>query len=147
MNVTVGRTKHGEISLSQMANMKPGMAELMIAIGHRFHILYFAGLNGNWKLAAYQASSIRKLFGASKVTRPKYAEAMDKFAREHLDPISAAIRERNVGQFESAIKASIVASDQYHRDWGYDYIRFRMPPDAPVGYDLTESSHSDVKNR
>ena len=145
MSDIVGRTRHGEISLDQMASLMPGMAELMVAIGHRFHILYFAGLKGNWKLAAYQASSIRKLFSASKVTRPKYAEAMDKFTRELLEPISAAIREQNVQQFESAIQASIAASDQYHRDWGYEYIRFRMPSSAPLGYDLEGSTPPTVK--
>ena len=69
--------------------------ELMAALGQRYQTMYHAARNGNWLLAAYQFRAIRKLFGTSKVTRPKYAQAMDEFAERYMAPISRAIEAKD----------------------------------------------------
>jgi len=139
MTEAVGRTRHGELTLDQIANMMPGMAELMLAIGQRYQIMVHAGRQQNWQLAAYQLGAVRKLFNTAKVTRPKFTEVMGRFATEFLEPIGEAIRQRDRQRFDASVTASIEASDRYHREWGYDYIRFRVSDQAPSGYDLAES--------
>lgn len=138
MENVVGRTKHGELTLDQIAELMPGMAELMAVLGQRYQVMYHAARGDNWKLAAYQLGAIRKIFNASKVTRPKYAVAMDQFASEFLDPIAEAIRRRDWDLFKRGVQASIEASDDYHRQWGYEYIRFRISERPPAGYNLDE---------
>jgi hypothetical protein len=81
----VGRTKHGELTLDQIAGMMPGMAELMVALAHRYHVMYYAAKGGNWRLAAYQLGDVRKALATAKLTRPKYREAIDRFGAEFLD--------------------------------------------------------------
>ncbi len=134
MDKIVGRTKHGELTLDQMAGMMPGMSELMLALAQRYHVMYFAAQAGNWELAAYQLRGARKVFNTAKLTRPKYAEALGKFTAEFLDPIDAAIRARDWPAFDRLARASVEAADAYHREWGYAYIRYRLPDHPPPGY-------------
>ncbi len=130
----IGRTKHGELTLDQIAGMMPGMADLMVAVAHRYHVMYYAAKGGNWRLAAYQLGGVRKALSTAKLTRPKYREAIDHFVAEFLDGMDAAIRARDWSRFEQLVRASIEASDALHREWGYAYIQYRMPTDPPPGY-------------
>ena len=34
------------------------------------------------------------------------------------------------------MEASVKASDQYHKDWGYEYIRYRLSTDPATTYRL-----------
>ena len=91
--------------------------------------MYHAARDGNWLLAAYQLRAIRKLFTTSKLTRPKYAQAMDEFAERHLAPLARAIEAKDWTGFSAASAAAIAASDEYHRTWGYGYILYRVSAD------------------
>ncbi|MCZ7626382.1 MAG: hypothetical protein M5R38_11860 [Candidatus Methylomirabilis sp.] len=51
----VGRTKHGELTLDQIAELQPGLGQLMPLMSERYWICYYAAKGGNWALAAYQA--------------------------------------------------------------------------------------------
>src|SRR3972149_3063752 len=44
-------TKHGAITLEQLAEMQPGMARLMDEYAQRFWTMYYAAKGGNWALA------------------------------------------------------------------------------------------------
>jgi hypothetical protein len=96
--------------------------------------MYYAAKGGNWQLATYQLDGARKALNTAKLTRPKYQEAIDRFTKEFLEPIAAAARERDWPRFDQMVRASIEASDAYHRDWGYPYIQYRMPETPPEGY-------------
>jgi hypothetical protein len=133
MDKITGKTKHGELSIDEIASLMPGMSEMMVALGQRYHVMFHACKAGNWALGAYQLRAIRKLFTTAKLTRPKYREALDAFAAEHLDAMDAAIRDRDWPRFAAAAERSIVDSDRVHAEWGYAYIRYRMPETAPPG--------------
>ena len=111
------KTKHGELTLDEIGSLMPGMSELMAAMGQRYQTMYHAARDGNWLLAAYQLRAIRKLFTTSKLTRPKYAQAMDEFAERHLAPLARAIEAKDWTGFSAASAAAIAASDEYHRTW------------------------------
>jgi len=42
------KTKHGELSLEQLAEAQHGMAHLMKEVGERYHVLYYAAKALNW---------------------------------------------------------------------------------------------------
>lgn len=134
MDGPVGRTRHGELSLDALAELQPGMSEYMIAMAQRYHVMAYAVRGGNYELGRFQLRGIRKIFRQAAKTRPKYREALEQFAREYLDPIDAAMVARSREAFEHALQASVLAGDAAHQQWGYAYIRYRIPGAPPVGY-------------
>ncbi len=125
------RTKHGELSLEQLAEMQPGMARIMDEYGRRFWAMYYAAKAGNWDLARYMHSEMLKLGNVAVVVRPKYAEALRKFEGEHLAPLGEAIRKRDAAAFEARYRETLAASDEYHDRFHKGFIRFRLPDHPP----------------
>ena len=66
----IGRTKHGELTLDQIAELQPGLGQLMPLMSERYWICYYAAKGGNWALAAYQLNGLRSLFKKANTTRP-----------------------------------------------------------------------------
>lgn len=124
-------TKHGAITLEQLAEMQPGMARLMAEYSERFWILYYAAKAGNWPLAKYEHSEMMKLGQIVPVVRPKYAEGMAEFEAAHMEPLLAAITASDWPAFEAAYRRAIDGSDRMHDKFAKPFIRFRLPPEAP----------------
>ena len=125
------KTKHGEMTIDQLAEIQPGMAKIMQAISHDYSYAYHAAKGGNWKLAAHELSLVRAEFRTAKVTRPKYAEDLDVFDAEYLVPILKAVQKKDWGACEEAFEKGVEGSDKYHDKYGYDYIKFTLPGVAP----------------
>jgi hypothetical protein len=134
MEQPVGKTKHGELTLDEIAGLQPGMSELMIALAHRTNVMYHACKAGNWQLGLFQLRGSRKILNSATLTRPKYKEALAQFAKEHLDPLEEAIKKKSWQEFERLMASMVEASDRYHAEWGYGYIRYRVPEQPPQGY-------------
>lgn len=130
----VGRTKHAELTLDDIAELQPGMGEYMIALAHRYHVMYYAVKDGNYELGRLQLGGIRKILRSASKTRPKYRAALETFAREYVDRIEKAMLARSWEDFEKAVHASIMAGDDSHKEWGYGYVRYRIPETPPGGY-------------
>ena len=75
----VGRTKHGTLRVDDLAELAPGMADLMDTFARRYWTLYYAAKGGNWELARYEWREGRSLLEASTKTRPKYADDVREF--------------------------------------------------------------------
>jgi hypothetical protein len=131
------KTKHGELTLEQLAEVQPGMARLMKEIGERYHVLYYAAKGGNWMLAQHELNQVVSLQKTGATLRPKFAEDLNSFIRNYLNPISEAIRARDWKGFEEAYKKGIEGSNQFHEKYGYGYIRYVLPKNPPEFYDLT----------
>ena len=127
----VARTKHGDLTLDEIAEMQPGMARIMDEYGRRFWAMYYAAKAGNWELARYMHSEMLKLGNVAVVVRPKYAEAMREFEAEHLEPLGEAIRKKDWGVFEPAYRETLAASDAYHDRFNKGFLRFRLPDHPP----------------
>ena len=126
-----GKTPHGEMSIDQIAQVQPGMSALMKEVGERYTKTYYAAKGGNWKMAAHQLNQLRGAFRTSKVTRPKYADDLDAYDREYLQPVFEAIRRQDWTEFEKAFGRGVEGSDTYHDKRGYPYIRYLLPRDPP----------------
>lgn len=131
MSEVKAKTPQGDISLDQLASIQPGMAKIMRDVSERYYYTYYSARGGNWKLAAHQLNQVRTAFRVAKVTRPKFAEDLDEFDRELLQPILQAIQAKDWGAFERAYMAGVEGSDKYHDKWGYNYIRFVLPAEPP----------------
>jgi len=124
-------TKHGPITLEQLAEMQPGMARLMAEYSERFWILYYAAKVRNWVLAKYEHGEMMKLGRIVPVVRPKYADGMAEFEREFMEPLLAAIAASDWSAFDAAYRRAIEGSDRMHDRFAKPFIRFRLPPEAP----------------
>jgi hypothetical protein len=126
----VAHTKHGDLTLDQIADMMPGMARLMVEISDRFWVLYYAAKGGNWDLARHEFSEMRKTLKMSAIVRPKYVEAMQTFDAECMVPIQDALKTKDWAVFEEAFQRAADRANVFHGEFGYNYIEWTLP-DAP----------------
>src|SRR5437764_14514303 len=77
-------TKHGTLTVDEIAAMQPGMARLMDELSRRYWVLYYAAKAGNWELAAYMERESTKILQTASVSRPKYRDDLAAFVRERL---------------------------------------------------------------
>src|SRR5213080_1334128 len=89
------KTKHGELTLQQLAEAQPGIARQMKESGERFDVLYYAAKAGNWKLAQHALNVVISIFRVGGALRPKFTQAFTNFTQSHLNPISEKIRARD----------------------------------------------------
>jgi hypothetical protein len=131
------RTKHGEVSLEQIAALLPGAGDLMVVVSRVYGSLWHAARGGNWDLASFYFRRTRTLLRNLSITRPKYAAQLEEFEREHLEPIGEALLARDPDGFERLYAASIVRVNELHVATGYPYIRWSRPEEPPdPGLDL-----------
>ncbi len=129
-------TKHGSLTVDELADLQPGMARLMDELAHRYWVLYYAAKGGNWDLARYMARESEKLLANMAKVRPKYAADLEAFREQGLMPVSAAIEAKDWPALDAAYRESVDASDGYHAKYNKGFIRFRLPDHPPEWFDL-----------
>ena len=134
----MARTKAGEISLDQIAEMMPGMDRLMVEVSDRWWILYYAAQGGNWILARHVFGEMRKTMQMAGVIRPKYSESLAGYIAEKLKPVEDAIRKNDLSALEQAYREATDAANEMHDELGYNYIEWRLPDAPPQHLRLTE---------
>ncbi len=132
----VGRTRHGELTVDEIAELQHGLSDLMDALGRRVWTMAYAARGGNWDLARYEWRESAKLLRQMAKTRPKYAADLAGFEAERFAPIGKALEAADLPAFEEALRAGIDASDAYHGKWAKPYLRFRLPARPPDLLDL-----------
>ena len=130
------KTRHGELSLEQLAESQHGMAHLMKEVSERYHVLYYAAKMRNWKLAQYQLNQVKALFRIGATLRPKYAEDLNGFVKSHFDALDKAISGQDWTAFEGHYNSAVQESDKFHEKYGYGYIHFVLPKTPPEMYKL-----------
>lgn len=135
----VARTKHGELTLDQLAEIQPGMSRLMVELSNRFTIMVHAGRGGNWGLAHFQFRQIRSLFKIMATVRPKYTEALQAFEKDFMLGVETAIKDQDAAGLNAAAERAVKESDAVHTRFGYPYIRYRIPEHPPEHLDLSGS--------
>jgi hypothetical protein len=132
----VAHTKHGDLTLDQLAEVQPGLARLMEELARHFYYLYYAAQGGNWDLARLHYGSCLAVIRAARTLRAKYAADLTAFEDAYLQPLAGAITQKDWAAFEPAYRRAIEGSDQYHDKYGYSYIRYVLPPTPPPHLDL-----------
>ena len=129
-------TKHGALSVDQIAAMQPGMARLMDELSRRYWTLFYAAKARNWELASYMLKESEKTLKTAAVARPKYADDIGAFVRETFGAIGRAIESRDWSAFEKAYRKGISESDRLHDKYNKSFLRFRLPDRPPEWFDL-----------
>ena len=131
------RTRHAELTLTEVAEALPGTGEVMRSVGHCFAMAWHAAEGGNWDLAAYFVRRTRSLLRGLAVTRPKYAAQVREYDTGWLEAAYQAILSRDRGTFQAEFERAVTQANRYHVDTGHPYIRWRTPAAPPdAGLDL-----------
>jgi hypothetical protein len=129
-------TKHGTLTVDEIAAMQPGMARVMDELSRRYWVLYYAAKAGNWELADYMERESEKLLKTASLARPKYREDIASFVRDRLGPIARAIQSKDWDSFDAAYRHGIEDSNMYHDKYNKRFIRFHLPDHPPEWFDL-----------
>ena len=132
----VVKTKHGELTLEQLAEVQPGLARLMKEIGDRFHILYYAAKGGNWKLAEHEQKVTISILKAGATLRPKYHQDITSFIQSQLQPLGESIKAKDWQTFENCYKNAVEKANKLHEEYGYGFIHYKLSKNPPDYYDL-----------
>ena len=135
------RTKHGELSLEEVAGLLPGTGEVMASVSLCFGMCWHAAEGGNRQLATYYLNRTRNLLRGLALTRPKYAEQIREFEAGFLEPLYQGLRDEDPEAFRAAYERATDQANVYHADTGHPYIRWARPTDPPEkGLDLAETA-------
>ncbi len=132
----VGRTKHGELSLDQLAELQPGLGQLMPLVGERYWTLYYAAKGGNWALADYELRGLKSLWQKMSTTRPKYRDMLETYAKKIFDPLAHQIASKNFAEFEKTYQAGVALANAMHVASNHGEIVWKLPPNPPQHLDL-----------
>ena len=97
------------MSIKDVATIQPGLGRLMPEVGARTWKLYYAAQAENWPLAAFQAKEIKGLMELGAFTRPKHADALNKYLEKIWKPVQDAINDQNFAAFEAAFTKAVDA--------------------------------------
>lgn len=135
----VVKTRHGELTLEQIAEVQPGVARLMKEIGERFSILYHAAKAGSWKLAQHELNVVVSMFKTGSTLRPKYAKDFASFTESSLGPIGQSIKSKDWNLFEDAFTRAVEETNRFHEKYEYGFIRYTVSKSPPENLDLSVS--------
>ena len=143
----VGKTRHTELTLDQIAELQPGLADLMPAVGDRYWIAYYAAQGGNWALARYQLRHLALLLRKGAITRPKHSADLLEYERASIGPLLDAIQSKDFAAFEQAYQRATEVANELHRELGHPDIVWRMPAEAPQQFELGPQPDAGPKDK
>jgi hypothetical protein len=129
-------TGDGDVSLEEMAVIRPRLGNVMLDVGQRTWILYYAARAGNWRMARSQCDEIGELLELGAMIRPRYAAHLRQFVAEDWPRLRTAIENADAEQFEAAFKHTEAQWNAYHELENRSFIRWSVPDMPPPGYDL-----------
>jgi hypothetical protein len=124
------------LSSEDLTRLQPGLARLMPEIANRLWRAAYSARAGNWPLARWQLSEMRKLFQLCVVTRPKYAADVAEYLHDDVEQLLAAVAAADLDAFETHLAEAIDTANEMHRRWEKGFIVWRMPASEPPDLDL-----------
>lgn len=115
----------------QLTDIAPGLGVLMMELGQRNWILYYAATNGNWDLASYQLTEMKGTIEVAETTRPKRKDALTAFVQSSLNPLETAIKAKDSAMFAEAWKNEVQGCNGCHATSDFSYIQWTLPPEPP----------------
>src|SRR5207245_9120018 len=122
-----GTTKHGALTVDEIAAMQPGMARLMDELSRRYWTLFYAAKARNWELASYMAKEAQKILKTASVARPKYSDDIAAFVRDTFGSITAAIESKDWSAFEKAYRKGISECDRLQDKYNKSFLELALP--------------------
>ena len=126
-------TKHNQnLTLSQLAEIQPGLGTIMIEFGHRFYIAYYAAKEENWELAKYEIHELVEAQEIAETTRPKYVSQLKAFEDDFIKPLEETIKAKNWEKFSSQYDKTVIACNSCHTSTGHGFIKYKLPKNKPL---------------
>ena len=108
------QTSHNPLTLSQIANIQPGLGTVMIEYGIRFDNLWFAAQKSNWAMVSYQIDEMREIQEVGEITRSNRAAMLKNFESSFLDPLATATKNKDLTAFTTAYDGAIGGCNACH---------------------------------
>ncbi|MEO6347519.1 MAG: hypothetical protein ABIO60_06375 [Aquaticitalea sp.] len=107
---------------------KPGFGEFMGNIQEHHAKLWFAGENGNWKLADFEINEIKENLEAIQKYETDRAESvMIPMIEPAIDSVSNAIQKQNFDQFNSSYNLLTNTCVNCHQATKHEFIQIQVP--------------------
>jgi hypothetical protein len=122
--------------IERLKSIVPGQATAMTQVAYNFNNLWFAAHAENWPLAQFYASETRvRLRWALRITPVRKISTgdlelqpfLDALEKEPLAKIGEAITAKNVGQLETAYRATLDACHACHTASEKAYLELQVP--------------------
>jgi hypothetical protein len=124
------------MSVEDLALATTRLGSLMLDVGQRTWILYYAAKAGNWRFAQSQFRELGELFPVAGLLRPDFAQHLESYASEDWSGVGKAIEAADFDAFESAFNHAIAQANAYHEATRRSFIRWKLPDTPPPGLDL-----------
>lgn len=114
--------------LQRLIQVMPGASNLMLQMGDRYRNLYWAGRQGKWSFAEYQAEEMQDLVETLQITRPKRAATAQEFLDRMYPEIIEAAGSGDPQRFAKAFRDLRQACMDCHVKNDHGFI---VLPEAP----------------
>ena len=122
-------------SLQQQLNntYKPRFGEVMLNIQMHHAKLWFAGINDNWKLAAFEIDEIKEAIDDIQKYDSERAESKSiSMINGSMDSIATAIQQKDVLQFKNSFILLTNTCNNCHRATNHEFNVVTVPTALPV---------------
>lgn len=114
----------------------PGLGDIMGAIQMRHAKLWFAGIKGNWQLAAYELDEIKEGFEDAAKFQPDFKgrpilHMVQEITTRPLSDLQEAIETKNTEKFAIKFGQLTNACNSCHQASGYGFISIQRPKQPP----------------
>jgi len=116
-----------EERVRQLEKHLRGTDVAMWEIGYRFTELFYAGEDGNWDYAKYQAEKIDLALRLALERRPKRAQSAQPFLNNDLPAVHQAIAARDPAAFRDAIERLRAGCVRCHTDEKLPFFTVELP--------------------
>ena len=116
-----------EERVRQLERHLRGTDVAMWEIGYRFTELFYAGEDGNWDYAKYQAEKIDLALHLALERRPKRAQSAQPFLNDDLPAVQHAIAARDTTAFRGAMDRLRAACVRCHTDEKLPFFTVEPP--------------------
>ena len=111
---------------------KPGLGEFMSNIQSHHIKLWFAGTNGNWKLADFEMDELMELFDdVEHFANDRPETKLVPMIRASLDSVNTAIQNKNAGQFKKGYASMTNTCNQCHQAAKHAFNVIKIPESHP----------------
>jgi hypothetical protein len=120
-----------------VADLKPGLGEIMGVIQQHHAKLYYSGIKENWPLAAYQLGEIQeglddvvKYYPTFKKVKEPLKDLVPAMTRQSLEQVGQAIEKKNKRAFVKAFGILSVSCTNCHQAAEHPFIKIQTPSEG-----------------
>jgi hypothetical protein len=119
------------------AEYVPGLGEFMSSAQVQHAKLWFAGTQGNWKLAVFELDEMKETFEDAARFYPTDKDLpIGEMIKQNIEPafeqLKKAIDGKNVGGFQTAYDLMTEACNTCHAGTQHEFIRLQRPTAPPL---------------